>query len=149
MEQARRLSAHRLGDYRDPFVQRPRNLGVESVYGWEPGAAANKGTALGGPGSYAGWEWDGPCTDSWLGGFLASTRGMGKVEKLRRANGVAQRHLVVVLDSRSQAGIGIGMQEPGADLPVLEPPKPLTHLWLIPTMANRAWLRWERGTGWA
>ena len=44
--------------------------------------------------------------DQWLGDFLASDQGINKLNKLGRAQ-VAERHLVIVLDSFSPAGMGI------------------------------------------
>jgi hypothetical protein len=52
--------------------------------------------------------------------LLASGQGINKREKLGRAEHAAERHLVVVLDTFSQAGIGIplgltDLDEPGAN----------------------------------
>jgi hypothetical protein len=94
--------------------------------------------------------------DTWLDGLLASGQGLNKLEKLGRAAHAAERHLVIVLDSFSQAGMGIPLgltdrDEPGAApyvMPSLDPPEPLTHVWLLPTMASSEGLRWTRGDGW-
>ena len=65
------------------------------------------------------------------GALLASPRGANKSEKLGRS-GAAERHLVIVLDSFSQAGVGIPLglsarHESGAadyTLPSFLPPDP-------------------------
>ena len=149
MEKADRRSAHCRGDYRDPFVQRLRELGVESVYAWVPADAAHQGGVILSPGTYGGWEWGGAATDAWLAEFLASRRGINKVVKLRSVSRADQRHLVIVLDPRSQAGMGITLQESWTALPALEPPEPLTHLWLLPMPTDWPGLRWTRGSGWS
>jgi hypothetical protein len=130
LEAGGRRSAHDLGDYRDPFVGRLRALGIESVYAVKANAG-HEGTALVGPGTYGGWGWDGPAIDRWLGELLASGRGANKLGKLGRAE-ATQRHLVVVLDPFSQAGLGVTLgltarHERGAAdhaLPALVPPQP-------------------------
>lgn len=107
------------------------------------------------PGVYIGWGWDGPAIDEWLADFLASSRGINKLEKLKRAIAV-ERHLVVVLDSFSQAGMGISMGLTAQDergpaeyaRPSIIPPRPLTHLWLLLALRNRKSLRWVQGSGW-
>jgi hypothetical protein len=60
-----------IGDYRDPFVERVRVFGIESVYGWKakPG---REGFVSVGPGVYGGCGW-------------ASPQGVNKVRKLARA----------------------------------------------------------------
>jgi hypothetical protein len=146
MEKAGRRSAH---CYRDPLVQRLRELGVEFVYAWAPANAAHQGRVILSLGTYGGWEWGGAATDAWLAEFLASRRGINKVVKLRSVSRADQRHLVIVLDSRSQAGMGITLQESWAAIPALDPPEPLTHLWLLPMLTDRPGLRWARGTGWS
>jgi len=57
MEKAGRRHAHYREDYRDPLVQRLRDLGVEFVYAWVPTDPAHRGSVILGPGTYAGWEW--------------------------------------------------------------------------------------------
>jgi hypothetical protein len=150
-----RRRAHDLGDYRDPFVARLVALGIESVYAVKANTG-HEGTARVGPGTYGGWGWDGPTTDRWLGELLASGRGANKLGKLGRA-AATQRHLVVVLDPFSQAGLGITLgltarHERGpADyaLPSLVPPEPLTHVWLLPApVETREGLGWTRDGGW-
>jgi hypothetical protein len=96
-----------IGDYRDPFVARLAALGVESIYAVKakPGS---EGMVLVRAGTYFGRGWDGPTTDQWLGELLVSDRGRNKVGKLARAT-AAERHLVVVLDAFSQAGMGISL----------------------------------------
>jgi hypothetical protein len=149
MELANRHSAHFRGDYRDPLVQRLRDLGVESVYGWVPADAEHKGRVIRGPGTYGGWQWSGTDTDAWLAEFLVSRRGINKVVKLRTVSKADQWHLAIVLDPRSQAGMGITLQESPAALPQYEPPAPLTHLWLLPLPTDWPGLRWERTNGWS
>jgi hypothetical protein len=145
--------AHAMGDYRNPVVKRLRALGIASVYRLSTGRG---GGVVMGSDAYGGFGWDGPAIDAWLDGFLASDRGIKKLEKLGRAEHAAERHLVFVLDSFSQAGMGIPLgltdrDEPGAAayvMPSLVPPEPLTHMWLLPTMAGSERLRWTRDGGW-
>jgi endogenous inhibitor of DNA gyrase (YacG/DUF329 family) len=145
--------AHNLGDYRDPVVRQLRALGIGSVYRLSTGAG---GGVVMGSDSYGGFGWDGPVIDAWLDGLLASGQGINKLDKLDRAAHAAERHLVVVLDSFSQAGMGIPLgltdrDEPGAApyvMPSLVPSKPLTHMWLLPTMASAEGLRWARDGRW-
>jgi hypothetical protein len=146
--------AHSMGDYRDPVVEQLRALGIGSVFRLSTGGG---GGVVMGSDAYGGFGWDGPVIDAWLDGLLASSRGINKLEKLERAAHAAERHLVVVLDSFSQAGMGIPLgltdrNEPGAApyiMPSLSPPKPLTHIWLLPTMAAAEGLRWARDVEWA
>jgi hypothetical protein len=93
----------------------------------------------------------------WLGEFLASAQGINKLSKLRRAQ-AAQRHLVIVLDPFSPAGMGIPLaltarhERGAADYvqPSFMPPEPLTHLWLLSAFAETSdGLRWTRDGGWA
>jgi len=145
--------AHNLGDYRDPVVGQLRALGIGSVYRLSTGAG---GGVVMGSDSYGGFGWGGPMIDTWLDGLLASGQGINKLEKLDRAAHAAERHLVIVLDSFSQAGMGIPLgltdrDEPGAApyvMPSLVPPEPLTHIWLLPTMASAEGLRWAREGRW-
>jgi hypothetical protein len=75
---------------------------------------------------------------------------------LSRAVDAAERHLVIVLDPFSQAGMGISLgssdrhEEGAADdaMPSLGLPTPLTHLWLLPVMGSGEGLRWTRDGGW-
>jgi hypothetical protein len=69
--------------------------------------------------------------------------------KLRSVSKAAQWHLAIVLDPRSQAGMGITLPESWATLPKLDPPAPLTHLWLLPMPTNWPGLRWVRSSGWS
>jgi len=70
-----------------------------------------------------------------------SSQGINKVSKLARAH-AAERHLVIVLDPFSPAGMGIPLaltarhERAAADygLPSFTPPEPLTHLWLLPAI---------------
>jgi hypothetical protein len=156
LEAGGRRNAHDIGDYRDRFVARLRALGIESVYAVKA-KAGSQGTVLVRPGTYGGWGWDGAAIDRWLGEFLASHQGINKLGKLGRAR-AAQRHLAVVLDPFSPAGMGIPLgvtarQERGAAdyaLPSFVPPEPLSHLWLLPafTVTQDA-LGWMRHGGWA
>lgn len=156
LEQQGRWRALSMGDYNDPFVKRLGRLGIESVYGFKakPGKG---GTVTVGPGFYSGRGWAGTATDTWLGSFLASSRGANKVNKLARAIHAAERHLVIVLDPFSQAGMGISLaladqqeEDSAYDMiPSLVPPEPLTHVWLMPVMGTGAALCWARQRGWA
>jgi hypothetical protein len=145
--------AHDMGDYQNPFVQRLRDLRIASVYRLSTGRG---GGVVMGSDAYGGYGWGGPVIDAWLDGLLASSQGINKLEKLGRATAAAERHLVIVLDSFSQAGMGIPLgltdrDEPGAAayvMPSLVPPEPLTHVWLLPTMAGSEGLRWARDGGW-
>jgi hypothetical protein len=155
MEQAGQWRALSMGDYRDPFVKRLRKLSIESVYGFRIGPGRG-GAVTVGPGFYGGRGWYGAAIDAWLGGFLASSQGANKVSKLARAINAAERHLVIVLDPFSKAGVGISLaltdhqEESSADMiPPLVPPEPLTHLWLLPVMGPGTAFCWARQRGWA
>jgi len=133
-------------------VVRLRALGIASVYRLSSkGAGVMMATD-----AYAGLAWQGPAIDAWLGGALASDTSRNKLEKLARADAV-ERHLVIVLRAFSKAGLGIPLglgsrHDPGAAgymMPLFEPPEPLTHLWLLPTVQDSEGLRWTRATGWA
>jgi hypothetical protein len=155
IERDGRQSVNWQGDYQDPFVQRLRDLKIELVYSWV--TEAGPGIVRVGPGVYGGWGWGGAATDVWLADFLASQRGVKKLEKLGRATNATERHLVVVLHPWSQAGLCIpvgltDLGEPGAAgsvLPSLVPPDPLSGVWLIPMVTDWHGLRWVRGSGWA
>lgn len=92
----------------------------------------------------------------WLGSYMANPKRLKKIRKLGRAD-AAERHLVVVLDSRTTAGLRIPLglvdwKMPGALaglLPVFAPPEPLTGIWLVPSSAEGLGLAWRRGLGWA
>jgi hypothetical protein len=116
---------------------------------WVSADAARQGRVILSPGTYGGWEWGGAATDSWLAEFLASPRGINKVVKLRSVSKADQWHLVIVLDPRSQAGMGITLQESWAALPELQPPEPLAHLWLLPMPTDWPGLCWACGSGWS
>jgi len=156
MEQQGRLRALNIGDSSDPFVARLGALGIESVYGFKakPGRG---GTARVVAGFYSGREWSQAAIDTWLKRFLTSTRGENKLAKLARAVHATERHLVIVVEPFSQAGMGISLalsdrQEEGAAddaIPFLVPPEPLTHLWLMPLMGTGEALCWTRHSGWA
>jgi hypothetical protein len=106
--------------------------------------------------AYAGFAWQGPVIDTWLADFLASPQGVNKLEKLRRAR-ASERHLVIVLDSFSQPGLGIPLglssrRDAGGSeyvMPSFILPEPLTHLWLLPMVLDWEGLHWTRGRGWA
>ena len=145
--------AHSMGDYRNPVVGKLRALGIGSVYRLSTGRG---GGLVMGSDAYGGFGWDGPVIDAWLDGLLASSQGINKLEKLDRAEHASERHLVIVVDSFSQAGMGIPLgltdrDEPGAALyvmPSLVPPERLTHVWLLPTMTGSEGLRWTRDGEW-
>jgi hypothetical protein len=155
LEASGRRDAYNIGDYHDPFIARLRALGIESVYAVKA-KAGSEGMVMVRAGAYGGWGWDGAAVDRWLGEFLTSSQGTNKVRKLGRAQ-AAQRHLIIVLDPFSPAGLGIPLaltarHERGAAdyaLPSFIPPEPLTHLWLLPafTVTEEA-LRWTRDRGW-
>jgi hypothetical protein len=156
MEAGGRRRAQDIGNPRDPIVDQLRALRVQSVSA-VPASAGSEGKVLIRPGTYGGWGWGGPAIDEWLEKFFASAQGVNKLSKLGRA-ATTERHLVIVLDSFSQAGLGVpsGLQtrrEPGAAeyvLPSFVPPEPLTHCWLLPAFVE-TWdaLRWTRDGGWA
>jgi hypothetical protein len=156
LEASGRRRASDMGDFRDPFVARLGALGIESTYRVKA-KAGSEGMVLVQAGTYGGWGWDGPKIDEWLGDFFASKQGTNKVAKLGRAQ-ATERHLVIVLDSFSPAGMGIPLRlstrhEAGAaeyQLPSFTPPEPLTHLWLLSAFGE-TWdsLRWARDSGWA
>ena len=142
------------GDYRDPVVQELRKLGIVSVYML---AAVGQSGVIMSTGASGGFGWDGPRIDAWLSDFLASDTGGKKLRKLARTKGrAAELHLAIVLSLFSRPGIGVWLtltarRERGAadyGIPSIEPPHPLTHLWLLPVMATREGFHWARGTGW-
>jgi hypothetical protein len=155
LEKQGRWRALNRGDSRDPFAGRLAALGIESVYAF-PAKHGREGIVRVDPGFYFGREWGREAIDTWLGGFLASDTGANKLGKLDRARHASERHLVIVLHSLSQAGMGIPLgltdrDEPGAApyvMPSLVPPEPLTHTWLLPTGAASEGLRWTRHDGW-
>jgi hypothetical protein len=156
LEASGRSSAHNIGDYREPFVARLQAFGVESVYAVNA-SAGFEGTVMVQAGNYSGWGWDGTAIDRWLDEFLVSNQGKNKLNKLGRAQ-AAERHLVIVVDPFSPAGMGIPLgltarHERGPSdyaIPSLMAPQPLTHLWLLPAyMVMRDALRWTREGGWA
>jgi hypothetical protein len=156
MEKQGRWGVHRHGDYRDAIVRRLRELRVESVYSWVPAGGRVAGIVMVDSRIYGGWGWNGAATGEWLGTFLDSEQGGNKLGKLDRAS-AAERHLVVVLDPRSPAGLCLpvgltDLQGPGevdAALAGFVPPQPLTHLWLLPMVADWLGLTWVRDEGWA
>jgi hypothetical protein len=156
MEASGRRRAVDTGVPHDPVVAQLWALRIESVSA-VLAKAGSEGKVQVRPGTYGGWGWGGPAIDEWLKEFLASDQGVNKLSKLGRAV-ATERHLVIVLDSFSQAGLGIPValqtrREPGAAdyvLPSFMPPEPLTHCWLLPAFGE-TWdgLRWTRDSGWA
>ena len=155
LEAGGRRNSYNIGDHHDPFVARLGALGIESVYAVKAKAGSG-GKVMVQAGTYGGWGWDGTAIDRWLGEFLASDQGKNKLDKLGRAK-AAERHLVIVLDPFSPAGMGIPLaltarHERGAadyGLPSFRPPEPLTHLWLLPAFTSpEEVLCWTRDGGW-
>lgn len=146
-----------LCDYRNPWREQLEVLGIESVHGFA-GSSDRLGAVIVAPGMVFAWGWVRVNADKWITGFLASELGkrkLAKLAKLARAD-ASERHLVVVLDPDTDAGIGIAaaladMHEAtaGDDLPSVVPPLPLTHMWLMPPMFTTRAFRWARGSGWA
>jgi len=91
------------------------------------------------------WGWTGSGIDDGLQALLQSRQGVNKLKKLARATTVAQRHLVVVLDAFTPAGLGISLgltarHDRGAaefQMPSLAPPRPVTHTWISPWFWRR------------
>lgn len=130
LEASGRRYAYDIGDYHDPFVARVGALGIESVHAVKA-KAGSEGKVMVQAGTYGGWGWDGTAIDQWLGEFLASDQGKNKLGKLGRTE-AAERHLAIVLDPFSPAGMGIPLaltarHERGAadyPLPSFTPPEP-------------------------
>jgi hypothetical protein len=157
LEAAGMRSASDMGDsFRDPFVQRLRDLRIESVHGFDA-KTGGEGTVIVEAGSYGGWGWPGSVVDDWLQALLQSPRGVNKLKKLARATTAAQRHLVVVLDGFTPAGMGISLtltarQDRGAaefEMPSLALPQPVTHTWILPRVLAEEGLIWTREAGWS
>lgn len=133
MESQGLQKAHYRDDYRDPLVRRLRDLGIESVWAWPTAIPARRGKVTVGPGAFGGFAWGGSAVDKWLKDLLASPRGTNKLEKLRNASTATERHLVIVLDPHTEAGVClpvglIDFGQPGAaeePLPALAVPEPL------------------------
>jgi hypothetical protein len=155
VERAGRGHVTNLGDYRDPFVLRARDLGIQRIHALTP-ATGHAGSVYVTAGSYWGFGWDGPATDSWLRALLASPTGVNKLDKLARATTAAERHLVIVPDLMSKPGIGVSLalrarddrDAPDYGIPSVVPPDPLTHLWLLPTMQDWQGFLWTQHRGW-
>jgi hypothetical protein len=153
MEQQGQSTASALSDYRDPWRDQLQALGIQSVHGIEdsdhPGAVSVM------PDSVASYGWVRSTADNWITEFLASELGQSKLDKLAKAD-ADERHLAVLIHPDTDAGLGIAGAladlpdgSGGDDLPSVDPPSPLTHLWLIaPTVPTRAF-RWTRTSGWA
>jgi hypothetical protein len=154
LEISGRLSTYGVDDYFDPVAQRLAALKIESVHAMQA-KAGHEGTVNVQPGTYVGSAWDGRKIDEWLESLLASTRGVKKLEKLDRS-GAAQRHLVIVLDPFSAAGLGIALgftarQDRGAAdhvIPSLSPAEPLTNLWILPSFDTWEGLAWASESRW-
>jgi len=148
-------TAHGVGDYRDPFVERLAALRVEFIYAG-PARPGRQGVVRVVPGTYSSRGWNGADIDAWLDSFLTSREGVNRLGKLARASGAAQRHLAIVLDLFSQAGMGISLSlsdrdeegAAGAPIPSFVPPDPLTHLWLMQVVEVWEGLLWTHGAGW-
>ena len=142
-------------DYRDPFVERLAALGIESIYAFMP-KPGRAGALRVDSGTYSGRGWSGAAIGAWLSQLLASREGANKLRKLGQADGATERHLVIVLDLFSQAGMGISLslsdrEDEGAAgdwMPSFVPPEPLTHVWLIPTVDVWEGLLWTRADDW-
>jgi hypothetical protein len=156
LEVAGKRHASDMGDaFRDPSVQRLRNLAIETVWGYDP-KPGREGTAMVRAGTYGAFGWTGSDVDDWLQALLASTQGVNKLKKLARAT-AAERHLVVVLDPFTKAGLGIPValtdrHDRGAaefEMPSVAPPQPLTHTWILPRGIADEGLIWTREAGWS
>jgi hypothetical protein len=154
LEISGRVSTYGIDDYFDPVAQRLAALKIESVHAVQA-KAGRGGTVHVQPGTYVGSAWDGRKIDEWLESLLASSRGVKKLEKLDRS-GAAQRHLVIVLDPFSAAGLGIALgftarqDREAADhvIPSLSPPKPLRNLWILPSFDTWEGLAWAPESRW-
>ena len=154
LEVSGRLSSYGMDDYFDPVAQRLAALKIQSVHAVQA-TAGREGTVNVQPGTYVGSAWDGRKIDEWLGLLLASSRGVKKLEKLDRS-GAAQRHLVIVLDPFTAAGLGIALgfrarQDRGAAdhvIPSLSPAEPLTNLWILPSFDTWEGLAWAPESRW-
>jgi len=156
MEQHGRFDALNVGDDRDPFVDRLKALGIESIYGFKA-KPRREGVVRVAAGSYTGREWGQAAIDAWLDTFLSSSTGQNKLAKLERAVHATECHLVIVVEPFSPAGMGISLgfsdrrQEEEATekaIPSIEPPEPLTHMWLMPLMGTGEAFYWTRDSGW-
>ncbi|MFI6832804.1 hypothetical protein ACIBG5_37215 [Kribbella sp. NPDC050241] len=149
LEAEERTSAAHFGDYRDPWVKRLAVLGIESIHG-VAASPGSEGLVYVRAGTYGGRGWTQEDVDNWLASFLASPQGANKIKKLANATSAHQKHLVVVLDSFSEAGMGISLaltarRERGAAayrVPTVTPTEPVTHLWLIPDVDKSDGLLW-------
>jgi hypothetical protein len=138
----------------DPFDARLVALGAESAHAY-PARSVPAGTVRVLAGVYGGGGWRASDVDSWLGTKLDPQRSNYHTDKLR-GGPASERHLVLVLDSFSEAGVGVSLMlnthnEPGAAgdfLPTFVPSSPVTHLWIFVSSSN-AYLRWKKPEGWA
>ena len=157
LEAVGRRSASDIGDiFEDPYVQRLRDLGIQTVYGYDP-KPGQEATVMVSAGTYGGLGWTGSDIDDWLQALLQSPQGVNKLKKLARATTAAQRHLVIVLDAFTPAGLGISLaltarHDRGAaefEMPSLAPPQPVTHTWILPRVLAQEGLIWKREAGWS
>jgi hypothetical protein len=143
MEEQGESSVTTLSDYRNPWRWRLKELGIQSVHGIA--GSDRRGTVSVMPDIVAGWGWVQLTADKWITDFLATKLGKDHLDKLARAD-AAERHLVVLLYPDTDAGLGSAVSD---DLPSVEPPPPLTHLWLVlPTDPAKAFC-WTRSSAWA
>jgi hypothetical protein len=148
-----RRHASNFGDYRDPMVEVLGRLGISHVHALDTSAGGHVFVHADG---FGGVAWTGEAVDGWLAELLASDKGLNKLGKLERSH-AEQRHLVVVFDSWTDAGLGIPLgitvrHERGADhyeLPNFRPPDAVTHVWLLPSTTTGEGLTWCRDDGWA
>jgi hypothetical protein len=147
------FASDRENDHVNPLVARLEALGIQHVRRAEHPTQVQAMVYVWCAGG-AGWGWDGQGVDDWLAGFLDGSVGSSKVAKLSRA-GTNERHLAIVLDGSTEAGIGIPLGLLARDeldqayaFPSLVPPEPLTHLWLIPESTTGEGLTWSRTAGW-
>ena len=157
LEAAGRRSASDIGNiFEDPYVQRLRDLGIQTLYGYDP-KPGQEATVMVSAGTYGGLGWTGSDVDEWLRALLQSPQGVNKLEKLARATTAAQRHLVIVLDAFTPAGLGISLtltarHDRGAaefQMPSVAPPQPVTHTWILPRVLAQEGLMWTRAAGWS
>jgi hypothetical protein len=163
LQAAGRRSASDIGEvFEDPYVQRLRGLGIQAVFGWDPNPG-HEATVTVDAGTYGGLGWTGSDVDDWLQALLQSPQGVTKLKKLARATAavphrvVGERHLVLVLDGFTPAGMGISLtltarHDRGAaefQMPSLAPPQPVTHTWILPRVLAQEGLMWTRESGWS
>jgi hypothetical protein len=154
LEAASRHKLTDVGPVGDPLVRRLLALRAESAHAY-PARSVPAGTMRVQAGTYGGRGWRASDIDSWLAEKLDPVRSGYHTDKLRGGN-ATERHLAIVLDSLSEAGVGVSLMlrchnEPGAGgdfLPRFVLPSPVTHVWIFVASAN-AFLRWKEREGWA